>query len=175
MSYKNSIATPATDEDDEKEESKTPSYPTAQIQVNNELVTITANIPLLPSPSPGRPPDTLTQEEEKGFAGWLVNRSDSHLPVGRKHANQKAVMLLERTGETPKRRFRSKDGLPSDHWWLGFYHRWPQCATRTYQLISRGKATLQQHDLDVFYTELGVLQKTIPAEVSTHTQTFIIH
>lgn len=175
MSYKNNAATSTiSEEGDEKEEHKTPNFATAQIDLNNESVTITANIPLLPIPTAGRPPHPMTYEEEKAFADWLVVRSNQHTPVPRKLANQKAVMLLERTGENPRRRFKSKSGLPSNHWWRGFYHRWPQCDTRTYQLISRGKATLEQHHLNGFFRDLAALvnKHQIPPEVSTYTRVY---
>lgn len=43
----------------------------------------------------------MVYEEEKAFADWLIQCSDANLPQSRAQANQKAVMILERTGESP--------------------------------------------------------------------------
>jgi len=118
------------------------------IEVRGEKITITNNIPLVSPPSAGRPIQKMVYEEEKAFADWLIQCSDANLPQSRAQANQKAVMILERTGESPPRRFNTKTGLPSDEWWTGFYHRWPEVKTRRTQAINRGKATLLPEDLE---------------------------
>ncbi len=75
---------------------------------------------------PGRA-TKLPAAEEKRLVAWIEHLQAAHLPPTREQIMEQAAALAKAL--VPPRQFQTKDGLPSDKWYLKFRARWPQLRT----------------------------------------------
>lgn len=131
------------------------------IRKDGRYIDLSLSGPFSLPPTSG-PTTIMTADEEAAFAEWLVVCSDMHLPIPKRMADQKALMILQLRGA----QFNTITTLPGKDWWHGFYKRHPEVSTRKSQPISRQRALLSPFSVNAFYNDLRRCCEDVLSKVS---------